>query len=130
MVDDAPEPCDPEVMTKTKKLGLAAKVKGALAKPRKKTAKATGKAAKTPKEPKVAKGERKPRVKGESKKDQACRLMLRKSGATLEDFKAIGWNEGSVTLFSQWVALVVRNGITSFTIEKNGGGEKVYKAAA
>jgi hypothetical protein len=132
---DAPtEPCDPKEMTKAKKLGLAAKVQGELAKekPRKAGVKGAGSATKTPKaaKPKKDATERKARVKGASKKDQACRLMLRKSGATLDDFKAIGWNEGSVTLFSQWVALVVRNGITSFTIEKNGGGEKVYKAAA
>jgi hypothetical protein len=130
-----------ETMKKsTKRKGLAAKVQDELAKPATKGAKGAKSPRSAPKEPKAGKttrkaagastGERKPRVKGEGKKDQAARLMLRKSGATLEDFKELGWNEGSVTMFSQWVALVVRNGIKSFAIEKNKDGEKVYKAAA
>jgi hypothetical protein len=121
---------DPEGMTTTKRKGLTATVTDvveSIKKPRKAKGSKVAKPARAKKEPKP---ERKHRVKGESKKDQAAQLMLRKSGATLEDFKKLGWNEGSVTMFSQWVALVVRNGIKSFYVEKTGKGEKVFKAVA
>ena len=123
-----------ETMKKsTKRKGLAAKVQDELAKPATKGAKGAKSPRSAPKEPKAGKTptERKPRVKGAGKKDQAIALMLRKSGATIADFnEKFGWNEGSVTMLYQWLTLFCRSGVKSVTVEKNGSGEKVYKAAA
>ena len=85
--------------------------------------------AKKEKKPRIPKEQKPKRVVGNSKKDQAAALMLRKSGATVEDFRErLGWNEGSVTMFVQWISWVLRSGIKSLASEKNSKGERVYRA--
>ena len=75
--------------------------------------------------------ERTPRVKGESQKDKAAALLLRKSGVTEAELtEKIGWNHNSVTMFIQWLRFVCAHGITKLQIETNGKGERVYKAVA
>ena len=138
-VDSAPSVGDPEKMGKKNSKGLAARVKDALAeeKPAKTRAKAAGKPAKAPKASKAAKttGDKAidPRGKrgtGNSKKDQAARMLLRKEGMTDQDFADFGWSKSSVTMFIMWATIISRAGIRSVTVEKNAAGEKVYKAVA
>ena len=114
-------------------------MKDALAeeKPAKTRAKAAGKPAKAPKASKAAKttGDKAidPRGKrgtGNSKKDQAARMLLRKEGMTDQDFADFGWSKSSVTMFIMWATIISRAGIRSVTVEKNAAGEKVYKAVA
>ena len=80
----------------------------------------------------AAKAEKKPRAPrtGTSKKSQALELLKRKSGATIEEItERLGWNKNSCIMLIQWVSMVSKAGISSLTVEKNGKGERVYKAA-
>ncbi len=89
------------------------------------------KAKKAMKQTKAKKEAKEPRAKGNSKKDQAAAMLLRKSGATSAELQErLGWNETSVTMFIQWVSLIVRTGIKTIETEKKANGERVYKAAA
>jgi len=67
---------------------------------------------------------------GNSTKDKALQLMLRKTGVTAAELnERLGWSETSAAMLVQWVKLITRNGIKSIAVEVNGSGERVYKAA-
>jgi hypothetical protein len=91
------------------------------------------KPAKDPKEPMAPKPEtlKRSRVAGESTKDRAIQMMLRKDGTTAAELKeTLGWNTNSVSMMVQWLKLVTRNSVKAIAVEKNGEGERVYRASA